>query len=81
MIRGNPSPARPTKARLHVRPVISDFSVREAAPVPPRFVRRAPVPGELLAANNSPAVAVPEISGTEEPFIRPPTKAQLMSRR
>lgn len=89
--RSNPPPPRP--ATLHVRVVRSNFEVREETaplnrrllsdetPAPPRFVRRAPVAGELLAANNSPAVAVSLRSETDEPFIKPPTRAQLMARR
>jgi hypothetical protein len=69
--RSDPPPARP--ATLHVQVVRSNFEVREEnAPAPPRFVRRSPVPE-----------SVPQRSGTEpeEPFIKPPSLAQLMSRR
>ena len=66
--RSNPPP-RPTKARIHVMPVRTNFEIREEVLSPPRFIRRAPV-------------AVSECSETEDqPFIKPPTRAQLMARR
>jgi len=67
--RNAPAPQRP--ARIHVRPVVSDFTVREEEPANrrllagPKFVRRAPVRAEAL----------------EPEPLRPPTKARLMSRR
>ena len=71
--RDNQPPARP--AKLHVRAVRSNFEIREEAPAPPKFIRRAPVPepGCPISANRA--------GEPEEPFLNPPTKAQMMARR
>jgi hypothetical protein len=70
--RGN-APAR-SKYRLHVVPVVSDFSIREDTPAP---ALSSPRPNRFRRGDGTPAPQ-PE---PEEWHVRPPTKAQLMARR
>jgi hypothetical protein len=74
-VRGNPPPA--ARARIFVVPVKSHFTIREEAPSKPRFVRRAPVAEPVEVA----VITATSQGESEEPFLKPITKARLMARR
>jgi hypothetical protein len=75
--RGNLPPSQPplltpgpATKRLTVVPTTPDFGIREDAPPRPRFVR----------GDTSTTERVGKV-GDAEPFIRPPSRAQLMAGR